>query len=110
MKSENSSGWYKKAITINPSSPSKNFSLGQIVITRGAEQYCAENSVDFTSLLRRHLTGDWGELSEEDKQTNKESIERKGMVLSSYKVGPGKLWIITDPGWETTTILLPEEY
>ena len=67
MKNEKTYGWYKKAITINPSKHSNNFSLGQIVITNGAERYCIENNIDFTGLLRRHLTGDWGELSEEDE-------------------------------------------
>jgi len=33
------------------------------------------------------------------------------MVLSAYESATGmKFWVITDPGHEVTTILLPEDY
>jgi len=31
-------------------------------------------------------------------------------VLSSYEVGEGRVWIITEADRSVTTILLPEEY
>lgn len=102
--------WYKKAYSTNPDFGKKPLTLGRIVITRGAEEYCQKNNIDVGSFISRHASGDWGDLSQEDKETNATSLTNMGMIMSSYLVGPDKIWIITDPGWRTTTILLPDEY
>ena len=73
--------------------------------------------------LERHLAGDWGELCEDDAEANNAAIGTRGRILSSYPLpeptqvstnyGPATvdtLWVITDTGWETTTILWPVEY
>ncbi len=96
--------WYKKAISFEVLTP------GRVVITRNASQYCEENGINAVEFLRRHVSGDWGTLAEEDTERNRASLKTKGMIMSSYKIGPDKLWIITDPGWKTTTILLPDDY
>ena len=46
----------------------------------------------------------------EDRQQNDEAAEHMGYILSAYTVKNTKIWIITDYGWDVTTILLPEEY
>lgn len=61
-------------------------------------------------LINRHASGDWGNICDEDKATNDRSAESKGMILSCYGEGDDRLWLITDPGHETSTLLLPEEY
>jgi hypothetical protein len=64
--------------------------------------------MDFIS---RHITGDWGELSEDDRKENLFSLENGFRLLSSYKTDAGdRLWVITESSRSHTTLLLPEEY
>ena len=97
-----------------------------IVATAGVHQTMRDNH-DINELvltsLARHLAGDWGTLDPHDTQANDDAVATKDRILSSYPLpeprqvtttyGPQQvtaLWIITDPGWDTTTILWPAEY
>ena len=61
--------------------------------------------------LSRHVTGDWGELTEDDRKENQFSLEKGFRLLSSYTTNAGdKVWVITEASRCHTTILLPEEY
>ena len=87
------------------------FALGQTFITPGAEealQIAGQTAIEF---LRRHMSCDWGEVSEEDAQENEFSLKEGFRLLSAYQTGKGqKLWIITEADRSATTILLPSEY
>ena len=88
------------------------FTLGQTLITPGAEealQIAGQTEIEF---LRRHMSGDWGsELSDEDVQENELSLREGFRLLSAYRTAKGqKLWIITEADRSATTILLPSEY
>ena len=87
------------------------FALGQTVITPGAEealQIAGQTAIEF---LRRHMSGDWGELSDDDIKENDRSVEQGFRLLSCYQTTNGeRLWIITEADRSTTTILLPIEY
>jgi hypothetical protein len=62
-------------------------------------------------LLRRHQSGDWGELCEADKRENELSVEHGFRILSAYRTARDvRLWVITEADRSVTTILLPEEY
>ena len=86
------------------------FALGQIVATPGALKLMKVQGIDGLALLSRHVTGDWGDLGEEDKQENELSVKKGFRILSAYGVGEGKLWIITESDRSVTTILRPDEY
>jgi len=86
------------------------FALGQIVATPGAIAVMKENSIDGLELLRRHVTGDWGDLDEADKHENELSVQKGFRILSAYGTGERKLWIITESDRSVTTILRPDEY
>ena len=87
------------------------FNPGQVVSTPGALAALAESAQHPGDFLSRHLSGDWGELCEEDKQTNQEALEQGLRLLSAYRTTAGsKLWIITEADRSVTTLLLPEEY
>ena len=87
------------------------FGLGQIVATPGALRTLEEHRVDALQLLRRHVTGDWGDLDEHDRRENELSVDRCLRILSSYRIADGvKIWIITEADRSATTLLLPEEY
>jgi len=87
------------------------FALGQTFITPGAEealQIAGQTAIEF---LRRHMSGDWGELSEDDRRENQLSLEQGFRLLSNYQTGKGQqLWIITEADRSATTVLLPSEY
>lgn len=87
------------------------FDLGQVVATPGALQALVEANQKPSEFLRRHVTGDWAELPEEDQQENIRSLEFGNRIFSSYKLATGeKLWIITEWDRSVTTLLLPNEY
>ena len=87
------------------------FPLGQTVITPGAEdafEIAGQTAIEF---LRRHMSGDWGELSDDDVKENEFSLKEGLRLLSAYQTGKGqKIWIITEGDRSATTILLPSEY
>lgn len=84
--------------------------LGEIVITDLCWQKVKEHTEEVTRCVVRHKTGDWGDLCEEDKKENDFALEHGYRLLSAYKVGDEKIWIITEADRSVTTILLPEEY
>jgi len=87
------------------------FALGQTYITPGAEEalmIAGQTGIEF---LRRHMSGDFGELADEDLRENGLSLRKGFRVLSAYRTTKGqKLWIINEADRSSTTILLPSEY
>ena len=62
------------------------------------------------NLLHRHVTGDFGEVDDDDFQENMLSIREGFRIMSAYTIHDTKLWVITEADRRSTTILLPEEY
>ena len=61
--------------------------------------------------LNRHVKGDWGEVDDEDKQSNDQALKEGYRLLSAYESeGLPKIWIITEANRSSTTILFPDEY
>lgn len=89
--------------------PRPRFPLGRVVITASAHAVLAP--MDVMAALRRHSCGDWGDVCESDAKANERGVREHGTILSAYRSVAGlKFWVITDPGHEVTTILLPEDY
>ena len=87
------------------------FDLGQLVATPGALAALENTGQNAMEFLSRHVTGDWGEIPEEDKQENQFSMEKGFRLLSSYRTAAGdRLWVITEANRSHTTLLLPDEY
>ena len=101
----------RKNHNINTRPTIRHFALGQTFITPGAEealQIAGQTAIEF---LRRHMSCDWGELSEDDVRENELSLEQGFRLLSNYQTGKGQqLWIITEADRSATTVLLPSEY
>lgn len=88
--------------------PAIRFPLGDVVMTPGVMDLSVAGTLD---CLRRHETGDWGDLGPEDKATNDIALQGQGgRLLSAYTVDEEKIWIITEADRSVTTILLPSEY
>lgn len=60
--------------------------------------------------LAKHLSGDWGDLCEDDKKENEFSLKNGYRLFSSYIINGEKLWIITEWDRSVTTFLTPGEY
>ena len=89
------------------------FDLGREVVTPGI--YGAMNaSKKFTAeivhAMRLFCLGNWGRMSEEDKEINELALREGGRLMGAYKTCKGKIWIITEADRSVTTILFPDEY
>lgn len=101
------------------------FSIGRVVATKAVaekmeadwrfKKFCEDS-------LIRHITGDWGDLDEDDKKENDASLDVNdpGRILSAYNLTSEllvpyyqpdtKIWIITEWDRSVTTILYPSDY
>lgn len=87
------------------------FTLGQIVATPGAIRALDESGQSAFEFLQRHVSGDWGELDDEDKRENELSLVHGFRLLSAYRLrSREKIWVITEADRSVTTLLLPEDY
>lgn len=91
--------------------PHARFPPGQIVVTAGVDELVRQGRLNPSAYLRRHLSGDWGDLDDDDKRLNDAALEQGDRLFSSYQVTPDlKVWIITEWDRSVTTLLLPDEY
>lgn len=94
-------------VNISPLGPL--FKTGMLTATPGVIDL-RDQGLALEPLLRRHLQGDWGDLTEDDKKENEFSLKNGFRIFSSYETSHGKVWIITEADRSATTVLLPEEY
>ncbi|PUA41281.1 SAM-dependent methyltransferase [Pseudomonas protegens] len=101
------------SLTLQEPPPGPLFSPGQIVMTAAVHHHVDSGQLDPTPYLKRHLAGDWGDLCDEDRNTNQDALQYGDRLFSSYNVEFGdetKLWIITEADRSVTTLLLPSDY
>ena len=63
-------------------------------------------------LFTRHECGDWGEMSQAEKEENEIAVKQGYQLHSAYRLkATGQtLWVITEADRSKTTILRPDEY
>lgn len=86
------------------------FSLGQIVATPALLKHFGQHQIDARHYLKRHVTGDFGDLAESDKAANRLSIERGFRILSAYTIVGQRVWVITEADRSATTLMFASEY
>ncbi|MDY0237057.1 MAG: hypothetical protein RBR71_13610 [Gudongella sp.] len=96
------------------------FETGLVVMTPGVRELIETESKAAELIQRcldRHTSGDWGDLCDDDKQLNQNSLDEereKGYtyenLFSSYDTDLEKIYVITECDRSVTTILLSEEY
>lgn len=103
------------------------FEIGRIVYTRGISEMCSSfqgKSTFVANCMRRHISGDWGDLDQEDKDANDEALscpldkikDWGDRILSAYNFEqlPGirdtKIYILTEGDRSVTTIYFPSEH
>ena len=94
---------------------------GQIVSTYSVAEVC-ENNPEFAAFvsksMRKHISGDWGDIDPEDKKSNDDGLDGRNpdRIISAYNfqqlpgVSDTKIWIVTEWDRSVTTILFPSEY
>jgi hypothetical protein len=74
--------------------------------------------IEIGHCLLCHISGDWGDLDDEDKQANEDALTDGSRIFSAYLLPSFdrlKIWIITEAADDkgrrsATTILFPSEY
>ena len=83
--------------------------LGNIFTTPGADEMIADGLLA-DLYIDRHWRGDWGDIEEEDRESNEQAIAHGERLLSRFNTPVGRIWIITEADRSTTTLMTPEEY
>ena len=79
----------------DPRSLIATFRLGRICITAHALESLTQE--DITEGIVRHMAGDWGDVTEEDRAENELSLKEGLRLLSVYHTENGvKFWITTE--------------
>ena len=89
------------------------FHLGRLVATPGVLALLRSSAVDedlLPTLLERHQSGDWGEVPREDARENEFSLRHGFRIISAYRVGGERVWVVAECDRSATAFLLPEEY
>lgn len=66
------------------------FALGRLLSTPGALAALVEAGQDGRTFLKRHYSGDWGDLDPEDKKANDRALMRGERILSAYRLSTGQ--------------------
>src|SRR5262249_33560903 len=73
------------------------FKLGQVVATPGAIEALEKAGQAPWEFLVLHAAGNWGIVSDEDKEANDQSVKDGSRILSAYHLKTGvKIWVITE--------------
>lgn len=86
------------------------FQPGQIVSTPAALEAMMRSGISSYILLARHLSGDWGDVDDEDKAASDWAMEAGLAIWSKYEL-PGGPAIMIKTEWDrsVTTLFLPGE-
>jgi hypothetical protein len=91
--------------------PHSTSSLGRVVATPGALRALEKAEQLPAEFLDRHVNGDWGNVTDADKQENEGAVEQGFRILSAYTTSAGDwIWVLTEADRSVTSILLPSEY
>ncbi len=96
------------------------FRLGRVSMTATVDNWAQEhlpaqlydNNLYAQILLEAHRRGIWGDLPPEDAKLNQQALKpgEEGRIMSSYKIGDQRIWVITEWDRSLTTLLFPEDY
>ncbi len=86
------------------------FHPGRLLVAPAAHAALRANGIPVISVLLRHIAGDWGDLSDEDRQQNDLSIAAGLRLLSLYRLPDGaRVLVVTEWDRSRTTIQLVDE-
>jgi hypothetical protein len=86
------------------------FDLGELATTGGALA-ALERADSKRWSSSRNITGNWGDIPEEDRKENQFGSESSFRLLGSYRTAAAnREWVITEMTRSHTTLSLPDEY
>lgn len=98
---------------------SKFFNMGKVFVTNGINETMMQDSrfaAEVNLSLQRFAVKDWGNLCEEDKQTNEDALQYPDdlYLLGAYQTCKQRIYIITnriseEPNDNITTVCFPDE-
>lgn len=81
------------------------FHPGKLLVSHAALATLRANSVPLISIVLRHIAGDWGIVSEDDKRQNDVSIPAGLRLISIYRMpDQTRILVITESDRSKTTI------
>lgn len=81
------------------------FHPGRLLVSHAALAALRENGVPVISIVLRHIAGDWGVVSEDDKRQNDVSITAGLRLISIYRLrDQTRILVITEWDRSNTTI------
>lgn len=89
------------------------FKTGAVYVTCGVKAYMESGYAgEVMDCLNRHLSGDWGDLSHDDKRANDDAVKyNNDRICSAYNLSNGeRIYVITEEDHSVTTALLVNEY
>lgn len=85
--------------------------LGMVVGTPGALAELENEGIAPQQILVRHMAGNWGDVSADDREANDRAVKMGDRILSAFILPFGvKVWVVTEWDRSATTVLLPVEY
>jgi hypothetical protein len=87
------------------------FELGQVLITRSALAFAEAHQVDVIDFVRRHHSGDWGDLGGHDKALNDAAVlSGRDRIFSAYGAAGERFYVITEHDRSSTCVMLASDY
>ena len=96
--------------------PTQLFPLGRVVMTANLQQKLSDTipeswEHELKEFIDRHISGDWEDLDDHDRQANHRAVKHGGRIFSAYHTSSGtRVYVITEADRSYTTALLPEDY
>ena len=83
----------------------------EILLTSGIGELINSEELkkELINTIKKYFNCEW-DLNSEDKEINDNALSRGGNIASSYKINDVIINIITDQGWNKTTVMLSDEY
>lgn len=84
---------------------SVKFDLGRVVVTTRAAELLDQFGESADSLLARHQSGDWGSISEQQRQINEEALSSALSVVSTFNTPGGQALQIFTAADRSSTVI-----
>jgi hypothetical protein len=85
--------------------PAVKFALGQVVVTPTVSDALAASGQTLDELLRRHQSGDWGEVSAHQRRLNEQALDAAYSLQSTYRTAAGAQVTVVTRGDRSATLV-----
>lgn len=86
------------------------FAPGTLKLSEKVHWLASKSLIDPLPYVQRHVRGDWGEVSEAERQMNDVALEQGAPMTSRFQITPRlHLVVVTSDDQHTTVVQLPEE-